>query len=267
MPSKILVIEDEETWREQFTDILITCYEVDTAEGETAAKKLLEKYDYDLILHDITLDQPNFAFDCQKFCNYLRGQYPKIKIVAVTGKPLEPPEMWTLFQLGVDDFLYKPKIQLTEFRNTIQNILQKPPPDKNSYKYDVFISYSHQDKKWVRNNLLPKLEKVGIRVCIDYRDFKPGAFIIKEIERSVISSYKTLLIITPDYLASKWTEMENILIFTRDPSLMQRPMIPILLKQCELPPRLRALIYLDFTNPKSRKIPFSRLMADFCGEN
>ncbi len=175
--------------------------------------------------------------------------------------------MWTLFQLGVDDFLYKPEIQVTELRSKIRNVLQKPPPDKSSYKYDVFISYSHQDKEWVRKKLLPKLEKAGIRVCIDYRDFKPGAFLIKEIERFVSISFKTLLIITPDYLASEWAEMEHILIYTRDPSLKQRPMIPILLKQCVLPLRLNALIYLDFTNLKTRNIQFKRLIAEFCSEN
>jgi hypothetical protein len=39
------------------------------------------------------------------------------------------------------------------------------------FKYDVFISYSHKDQEWVRNILLPTLEKQGLKVCIDYRDF------------------------------------------------------------------------------------------------
>ena len=37
------------------------------------------------------------------------------------------------------------------------------------FKYDVFISYSHKDEEWVRNVLLPTLEKQGLKVCIDYR--------------------------------------------------------------------------------------------------
>jgi hypothetical protein len=39
------------------------------------------------------------------------------------------------------------------------------------FKYDVFISYSHKDEEWVRNILLPTLEKQGLKVCVDYRDF------------------------------------------------------------------------------------------------
>ncbi len=38
----------------------------------------------------------------------------------------------------------------------------------------VFISYSHQNKDWVRNWLLPGLEKNGLRTHIDYRDFEIG---------------------------------------------------------------------------------------------
>jgi protein toll len=42
------------------------------------------------------------------------------------------------------------------------------------YSYDVFISYSHADEDWVVKTLLPRLEAEGLKVCIDYRDFKPG---------------------------------------------------------------------------------------------
>jgi hypothetical protein len=39
----------------------------------------------------------------------------------------------------------------------------------DEYKYDVFISYSHKDEDWVVNTLLPALENVGLKVCIDFR--------------------------------------------------------------------------------------------------
>ena len=49
-------------------------------------------------------------------------------------------------------------------------------------EFDVFISYSSRDRKWVKTWLLPRLEKAGLRVCIDYRDFKFGVPSLKNID-------------------------------------------------------------------------------------
>ena len=46
--------------------------------------------------------------------------------------------------------------------------------DQGNYRYDVFISYSHTDRAWVWEELLPRLEQIGLRVCIDNRDFEIG---------------------------------------------------------------------------------------------
>jgi hypothetical protein len=47
-------------------------------------------------------------------------------------------------------------------------------PDRDQFDFDVFISYSSRDKKWVRGELLERIEKAGLKVFIDYRDFTPG---------------------------------------------------------------------------------------------
>ncbi len=127
--------------------------------------------------------------------------------------------------------------------------------------YDLFISYSHRDATWVRSVLLPRLEADGLRVCIDMRDFALGAPLITEIERAVLQSRKTLLVLTPDYLASQWTEFENILVATLDPAARARRMLPILLKASELPLRIRHLNYLDFTQPDDPEFRWRRLVA------
>src|SRR3972149_3748131 len=82
--------------------------------------------------------------------------------------------------------------------------------DQSQFASDVFISYSHADKTWVRGELLTRLEASGLRVCIDYRDFRPGAPSVKEMERAVVNSRKTLLILTLDYVASDWTDFEAL---------------------------------------------------------
>ena len=74
----------------------------------------------------------------------------------------------------------------------------------NNQLYDVFISYSHQDGQWVRNWLLPRLEQSGLKVCIDYRDFRIGIPSLINMERAIEQSKMILLILTSDWIQSKW---------------------------------------------------------------
>lgn len=119
------------------------------------------------------------------------------------------------------------------------------------FDYDVFISYSHADKRWVRGTLLPYLEKANVKVFIDFRDSRIGAPFVKEMERAVVKSRKTLLILTPAYLSSTWATFENVLLQTLDPPNQELRLIPVLKKPCDdLPLRLRAFHYIDFTAGK-----------------
>ncbi len=77
------------------------------------------------------------------------------------------------------------------------------------FDFDVFISYSHVDKAWVRCELLTRIEQAGLKAFIDYRDFTRGVPSIKEMERGVVKCRKTLLLLTPDYVQSDWCEIGN----------------------------------------------------------
>jgi hypothetical protein len=101
------------------------------------------------------------------------------------------------------------------------------------FDYDVFISYSSHDKEWVRGVLLKRIERVGLRAFIDFRDFKPGAPSIKEMERGVTTCRKTLLVLTPDYIESGWCEVENIMLQTLDPANRELRLVPMLKTQCK----------------------------------
>ena len=140
-----------------------------------------------------------------------------------------------------------------------------PPQSGDQFEYDVFISYSSKDKDWVRGDLLHTLEQHGLRACIDYRDFQPGAPSIKEIERAILTSRKTLLILTPDYLASQWTEFENLLLQTLEPSNQNLRLIPLLKAKCDLPLRLRMLTYVNFVDPDEWDIAWRQLFTALGG--
>jgi len=270
MPSRILVIEDEPKWHEQYKDILGEDWELDLAEDFQKATVLLKNSTYHLVLLDVCLNKPIFDVDCQKFVSFLREQYSTLPVFATTGKPLEPPELETLFQLGeggIVDYMHKKYLNILDFRLRIQRarkkyplIIKKQIPVK-SFEYDVFISYSHEDKDWVQNSLLPKIEKEQICFCIDSRDFKPGLSSVAEMERAVTESSKTLLILTAGYQNSKWAEFEFIMAHTLGTATEQKRLIPILLKPCELRPIFKSLVYLDFTKPENEGILFAKLIT------
>ena len=113
--------------------------------------------------------------------------------------------------------------------------------------YDVFISYSNKDGDWVRGTLLPALEKAGLRACIDFRDFEIDTPSLVNMERGVEESRHTLVVLTPNWIRSEWTEFESLLVGTADPAGRRRKLIPLMLEKCDLPPRIAMLTYVDFT--------------------
>lgn len=128
------------------------------------------------------------------------------------------------------------------------------------FSYDVFISYSTQDREWVRGELLPRLEASGLKACIDYRDFGVGAPIATEIERALLTSRKTLLVLSPTYLGSDWTAFENVMLQTLDPINRTRRLIPLRKAKCDLPLRIAYLIYVDFAEPDDVQFAWERLL-------
>lgn len=131
--------------------------------------------------------------------------------------------------------------------------------EENAFDYDVFISYCDKDKAWVHRKLLRRLKNAGLDVFID-SDFRIGAPSVKEMERGVISSRKMIIVMTQEYLVSRWTEFEGLLAQTLDAANQDSRILPILLTKCELPLRLKYMTYIDLTNPDGEKEKWSKLI-------
>jgi hypothetical protein len=127
------------------------------------------------------------------------------------------------------------------------------------FTYDVFVSYSHADEQWVRDELWPKLEGAGLKIS-DYLEFELGVPKIVNIERAIEASRKVLLVLTPDWIASEWANFELLVIQTDDPSSRMRRTLPLLLKPCDMPKRLSILTHADFTQPSTRAADIIRLI-------
>ena len=99
------------------------------------------------------------------------------------------------------------------------------------YVYDVFISYSLADRDWVEAELLPRLEQAGVRVAIDYRDFIVGKPLIENIEAAVDASRRTIVVLSPEWVASEWNAFEALLIRTQDPAVTRRKLLPLRIRR------------------------------------
>jgi AAA-like domain/TIR domain len=129
----------------------------------------------------------------------------------------------------------------------------------DNYTYDVFISYSPTDQGWVHRYLLPRLEQAKLKVCVP-KDFVIGRPKLVNIEESVARSRKILLVLTPHWLNSGWSQFEQLLMQSDDPYGLHARVLPLLVEPCELPPRIKMLTLADFTNRDTIEQELDRLL-------
>jgi len=91
----------------------------------------------------------------------------------------------------------------------LQWLVSHPDYDDNK-KYDAFVSYANEDEKFVTEKLVPFLEdsEKSFKLCLHYRDWIPGDPIPDQILRSVQSSRRTIVVLSPNFLKSVWGKVE-----------------------------------------------------------
>jgi hypothetical protein len=143
----------------------------------------------------------------------------------------------------------------------VSAVFERPTDD---FEYDVFISYRQKepDESWVYDTLWPHLEAKGLKVFIDERDFRLGAPLLKEIERAVVNSRYTLAVLTPVYLESNWTDLENVLARHLGTEKGQRRMIAIMREKCEPDLDIRMRLWLDMTRDDRFERDLARLVSE-----
>ncbi|XP_040899664.1 toll-like receptor 18 [Toxotes jaculatrix] len=87
---------------------------------------------------------------------------------------------------------------------------EKAAGEIGNFTYHAFISYSHSDADWVRDQLLPCLERNRnpYRLCIHERDFMPGKWIIDNIIENIESSRKVIFVLSKHFVNSEWCNYE-----------------------------------------------------------
>ncbi|XP_034365067.1 toll-like receptor 1 [Arvicanthis niloticus] len=96
--------------------------------------------------------------------------------------------------------------QWTQTRHRAKNIPLEELQRK--LQFHAFVSYSEHDSAWVKNELLPNLEKDDIRVCLHERNFVPGRSIVENIIHFIEKSYKSIFVLSPHFIQSEWCHYE-----------------------------------------------------------
>ncbi len=131
------------------------------------------------------------------------------------------------------------------------------------FEYDVFISYTHHDAStsWVRDVLAPALKREGFKVMLDVQSFRLGAAAVDEMERAVVESPYTLAILTPDYLRSNFTNIENVMAETLGLEQSELRLASVMRIPCDPGLRIRSRLWLDMTDESQFESNMARLVS------
>ncbi|XP_078348221.1 uncharacterized protein LOC144633255 [Oculina patagonica] len=136
-----------------------------------------------------------------------------------------------------------------------------PVVTQRRYKYHAFIIFNTSDcEDFVKNILIPTLERHYFKYCIHWKDWVPGEVITKNIVNSVYNSFKIIALVSKNFVTSnpciyELDQAEHRLMNEHDDCL-------ILFKfdDVEIPSTLLNRSYIDFTKATDISTWESRLV-------
>jgi hypothetical protein len=133
--------------------------------------------------------------------------------------------------------------------------------NKVDLKYDVFLSHSTKDREFAVR-LATDLANTGIRVWLDEWDIQPGESFAEAIEKAIKTSRFILIVMSPDYFQSSWTQQEWRYALASEVEGEHIRVIPILYRDCDIPPMLRTKVWVDFRDQTQYQTVLERLVRD-----
>src|SRR3954471_3286711 len=109
-------------------------------------------------------------------------------------------------------------------------------------KRDFFVSFNQADRPWA-TWIAWVLEEAGYSVWFQDWDFK-GNFVL-EMDKAHLLSRRTVAVLSPDYLTSRFTAPEWAARFAEDATSEHDLLIPVRVRPCELQGLLAQIVYLD----------------------
>src|SRR5262249_41475117 len=105
----------------------------------------------------------------------------------------------------------------------------------------VFISYAHEDESFV-SSLVADLRKAGLQIWLDSLEIPVGLTWQRAVEDAINQSRWFVVVLSPASVQSL-----NVLAEVDHALDQEKPILPVLVKDCKRPFRIRAIQYADFT--------------------
>ncbi|KAM3932774.1 uncharacterized protein RB166_005815 [Leptodactylus fuscus] len=150
--------------------------------------------------------------------------------------------------------------------SSVSHLVSLPKLTEND-TYHVFMSFSAADSAWV-HRLIQKLEATfpNIKICTHDRDFTAGKTIIENMTESIQSCQKIVMVLSPDFVRSRWCLFEANLSMFQD-CMSHKVIVPVMLKPCPMPIYLSHLTYLEVEDEQFFVKLCNRLLRNNAKEN
>src|SRR5262245_15996184 len=109
---------------------------------------------------------------------------------------------------------------------------------------DFFISYNKADRVWAEW-IAWRLEENSYSVVIQAWDFRPGGNFVLDMQRATEEGARAVAVLSPDYLASKFTAPEWAAFFAQDPTGEKGLLLPVRVRECQPRGMLAQIVYVD----------------------
>ena len=109
---------------------------------------------------------------------------------------------------------------------------------------DFFISYNKADRNialWIAQ----QLRSHGYSAIIQAEDMPPGSNFVREMDNACKEAAQVILVLSPDYLKSAYTQPEWHAFFSKDPTGDKRLLVPVRVRDCQLDGLLAQIVYID----------------------
>ncbi len=136
---------------------------------------------------------------------------------------------------------------------------------RSSFRYDVFLSYNHAQKDWTRA-LAEDLEENGIKAWLDEWCLRSGTVSSLGMEQGIEESCHVVLILSPEFLLSEWTNFETQMALVLSPANHGRKIIPLVHSTCKVPPSIARISWLDFSDTHGDEVRYKYRLAQLLSD-
>ena len=128
----------------------------------------------------------------------------------------------------------------------------------------VFLSHSSKDKPFVRE-LHRRLVRDGVTCFFDEESIDWGANFVTSLEKGIDECEFFVAILSPDFVQSKWVELERTSTMADDPAAVKRKMRPLKLEDCELPRFLKPIQSIDVSTTALFELHYAKICKSLGG--